>query len=70
MVKFVKNISEYNTPIQHANEVVGIYGVVLSLAVYNGDLYVDGSFTTASGNPSNNVAKWDAYDIIKDYCNY
>ncbi|MDW8438564.1 MAG: T9SS type A sorting domain-containing protein [Chloroherpetonaceae bacterium] len=32
---------------------------VNALAVYGGDLYVGGSFTTAGGTPVNNIARWN-----------
>src|SRR5206468_2495762 len=30
-----------------------------ALAVHNGQLFAGGSFTTAGGQPANNVARWD-----------
>lgn len=30
-----------------------------SFAVYNGELYVGGTFTSAGGSPANRIAKWD-----------
>ncbi len=35
------------------------YGLVESLAVYNGELYAAGYFDTAGGVPVNNIAKWN-----------
>ncbi|MFN3385644.1 MAG: hypothetical protein ACK42Y_03540, partial [Candidatus Thermochlorobacter sp.] len=32
---------------------------VLSFAVYNGELYVGGSFTEAGGTSANNIARWN-----------
>ncbi len=37
----------------------GINGNVLAMAVFQGDLYVGGSFTQAGGMPVNNLARWD-----------
>ncbi len=32
---------------------------IYTVAVYNGELYAGGAFTTAGGNPANRVARWD-----------
>jgi len=37
----------------------GTNGYVLALTVYNGGLYAGGEFTTAGGNPANNIAVWN-----------
>jgi hypothetical protein len=39
----------------------GVYGYVLAVTVYNGDLIAGGIYTTAGGVPANNIAKWDGY---------
>jgi len=36
----------------------GMDSWVIALAVFNGDLYVGGNFTTAGGVTSNNIARW------------
>ncbi len=40
----------------------GIIGDVLSLVVYDGDLYTGGEFTSAGGVSANNTAKWNGSD--------
>jgi hypothetical protein len=35
------------------------YPEILSMAVYNGNLYAAGRFTTAGGNPASNIAMWN-----------
>ncbi len=37
----------------------GVDGTVLALAVYNGELYVGGSFSTAGGASANRIARWN-----------
>src|ERR1019366_7001826 len=44
----------------------GVNGEIRCMAIYNGDLYVAGSFTHAGGIVVNNIAKWDgsAYTTV------
>ena len=37
----------------------GVNGPVYAMAVYNGELYVGGQFSSAGGVPANNIAKWN-----------
>lgn len=37
----------------------GVNGLVWSMAVYDGKLYVGGCFDSAGGKPANNIAVWD-----------
>lgn len=39
--------------------IYGSVSVVNSMAIYNGDLYVAGNFTTSDGNEGNNIMRWD-----------
>jgi hypothetical protein len=42
--------------------VLGSYDHIMSMAVYNGTLYVGGYFSVAGGQPANNIAYWDGTD--------
>jgi hypothetical protein len=62
----VNNIARWDGAAWHSLASGGQIGVgfepydwVQALAVYNGDLYVGGVFTTAGGKTVNRIAKWD-----------
>ncbi len=57
-------IAQWNGSVWSANlgidsGLVGVYPSIFALTVYNGNLIAGGNFTSASGNPVNDIAQWN-----------
>jgi len=53
------HLVRHNTSIWDTTVNTGINDSVYALALYNGNLYAGGVFTTAGGTPANHIAMWD-----------
>lgn len=56
----VHNIAKWNgASWSKVGSGISVYGTIYAMAVYNGNLYVGGTFDTAGGIPVNNIAMWN-----------